>query len=295
MTTLDALVARGGVEAGVAALFAEVDRVIRFGFTSTELARQKLNLQRGLQRAVIEKDKSPSGPLADEFIRNFIQAEPIPGIVYEFGLNQRFLPEITLEEVNSLAAGWMPDGNRLVAITAPENDRASLPSEAALARVISAADGAPLTAYVDSVSTQPLLADLPAAGEIAATVTDEDLGITEWRLSNGARVVLKPTTFQQDEILFRAVSPGGTSIATDEDFVAADTATAVISQGGLGELGLLDLEKVLAGTNALSEPTLTKRRRASSAAPPGRISRRCSSCSISGSPRRARIPWRSRS
>jgi len=258
LTTLDAIVAPGGVEAGVAALLSEVDRVTRFGFTETELARQKLNLQRGLQRSVVEKDKSPSGPLADEFIRNFIQAEPIPGIVYEFGLNQRFLPDITLEELNSLASGWMPDDNRLVAITAPESDRASLPSEVALSRVIEAASDVPLTAYVDSVSTQPLLARLPSAGVIVSTVTDEDLGTTEWRLSNGARVVLKPTTFQQDEILFRAVSPGGTSLATDEGFIAADTATAVISQGGLGELGLVDLEKVLAGKTAFVHPNVNE-------------------------------------
>jgi zinc protease len=66
-------------------------------------------------------------------VRNFIQAEPIPGIVYEFGLNQRFLLEITLDEVNSLARDWMPDRNRLVAITAPDKDRASLPSAATLA------------------------------------------------------------------------------------------------------------------------------------------------------------------
>ncbi len=104
-TTLDALVATGGVERGLAALLTEVDRVARFGFTATELNREKLNLQRGLQRSVIEKDKSPSGPLADEFVRNFIQAEPIPGIVYEYGLNQRFLPEITLAEVNSRGQG----------------------------------------------------------------------------------------------------------------------------------------------------------------------------------------------
>ena len=103
VTTLDALVATGSVERGLAALFTEVDRVARFGFTATELSREKLNLQRGLQRSVIEKDKSPSGPLADEFVRNFTQAEPIPGIVYEYGLNQRFLPEITLAEVNAVA------------------------------------------------------------------------------------------------------------------------------------------------------------------------------------------------
>ncbi len=249
-TTLDALVAKGGVERGLAALFTEVDRVARFGFTATELNREKLNLQRGLQRAVIEKDKSPSGPLADEFVRNFIQAEPIPGIVYQYGLNQRFLPEITLAEVNSVARDWMPNRNRLVAITAPANDRPSLPTEAKLAAVINAASGASLTAYVDTISTQPLLSRLPSAGAIATTSTNDALGITEWRLTNGVRVVLKPTMFQQDEILFRAVSPGGTSLASDADFIPAETASIVIAQGGLGSLSRIDLEKVLAGTTA---------------------------------------------
>jgi zinc protease len=250
VTNLDALVAPGGVERGLAALFTEVDRVARFGFTATELEREKLNLQRGLQGSVIEKDKSPSGPLADEFVRNFIKAEPIPGIVYEFGLNQRFLPEITLAEVNSLASDWMPEHNRLVAIIAPESERASLPTEATMAAVIEMTEGAAPTAYVDSVSTQPLLAQLPSPGTIATTSANEALGITEWRLSNGALVVLKPTTFREDEILFRAVSPGGTSLASDEDFIAADTAASVIAQGGLGEHGLVDLEKVLAGSTA---------------------------------------------
>ena len=248
-TSLVAMVQQGGVERALTAMFTEIDRVARFGFTATELSRTKLNLQRALQRAVVEKDKSPSGPLADEFVRNFVHGEPIPGIVYEFGLNQRFLPEITLAEVNGLAREWMPDRNRVVVITAPDKDRASLPTDAKLAAVIKAASGAPLTAYVDTVSTQPLLATLPSPGTIAATTATEALGITEWRLSNGVRVVLKPTTFKQDEILFRAVSPGGTSLASDQDFVAAETADQVIAQGGLGALGRTDLNKILAGAS----------------------------------------------
>jgi zinc protease len=250
VTSLDALVAKDSIDLGLAALFTEVARVARFGFTTTELDRVKLNLQRGLQGAANEKDKSPSGPLADEFVRNFIQGEPIPGIVYEFGLNQRFLPEITLAEVNLLAKDWMPNRNRVVEITAPESDRRSLPNEATLAAIIDKADSAPLTAYVDTVSTQPLLAHLPSNGTIATTSTNEALGITEWRLSNGALVVLKPTMFQQDEILFQAVSPGGTSLASDRDFIPAATAAAVIAQGGLGELSRVNLEKLLAGTTA---------------------------------------------
>ena len=248
-TALDALVAEGGVERGLSALFTEIDRVARFGFTATELNRERLNLQRGLQNAVVEKDKSPSRPLAEEFVRNFIHGEPIPGIVNEFALNQRFLPQITLAEVNTLAKEWLPDRNRLVVVSAPGKDRGALPSEATLVGVIAAASGGPLTAYVDTVSSQPLLAQLPSPGSIAATTTNEALGLTEWRLSNGVRVVLEPTAFKQDEILFRAASPGGTSLACDEELVAAQTAGEVVAAGGIGHLGSTDLNKLLAGTN----------------------------------------------
>ena len=255
-TSLDAIVATGGVEKGLAALVTELNRVVKFGFTATELSREKLNLQRGLQRAVTEKDKSPSGPLADEFIRNFVQAEPIPGIVYEYGMNQRFLPEISLAEVNAVAKDWMPERNRVVTISGPERDKASLPNETRLAAVIRDAGTAPLTAYVDTVTEQPLLARLPTAGAVRSTSTVADVGITEWRLSNGVRVILKPTTLQQDQIVFRAVSPGGTSLASDQDFIPADTATMVVGQGGLGSLNRIDLEKVLAGTTAIVRPDI---------------------------------------
>jgi zinc protease len=250
VTSLDALVAKGGVERGLAALFTELARVARFGFTAPELTRMKLNLERGLQRSVIEKDKTASGPLADEFVRNFIQQEPIPGIVYEYGLNQRFSPEITLAEVNLVAKDWMPDANRVVTIAAPEGDKATLPSEVRLAGVISGISTDRLTAYVDTVSNRPLLTRPPEAGTVATTTAHDAVGITEWTLSNGVRVVLKPTTFKQDEILFRAISPGGTSLASDEDFIPARTADAVIEQGGLDTFSRLDLDKVLAGTTA---------------------------------------------
>ena len=154
-----------------------------------------------LENATVEKNKSPSGPLADEFIRSFLQGEPIPGIVYEYALNQRFLPEITLAEINALAKEWAPDRNRVVAIIAPEKDKATVP-DAENAAVIAAASGAPLDAYVDTVSTQPLLEPLPSPGSIATTSTNEPLGITEWLLSNGVRVVLKPTTFKEDRLCF---------------------------------------------------------------------------------------------
>jgi zinc protease len=249
-TMVQALVNDGGAERGLEALFGEAERVARYGFTATELERLKLNSSRGLEQALIEKDKSPSAPLAAEFIRNFMNDEPIPGIVYEQGLSKRFLPEITLAEVNQLARTWIPDGNRVVAVTAPQRADLKAPKEPELAAAIAAGTARALTAYVDTVSKRPLLETPPPPGTIANQSAKEALGITEWRLSNGARVVLKPTNFKEDEILFRAISPGGTSLAGDADFIAARTAEEVVSNGGLGSLGRVDLSKVLAGVNA---------------------------------------------
>ena len=76
-----------GIERGLEAVFTEAERVARFGFTATELDRQKRNILRGLERAVAEKDNQPSAPLADEYVRNFTDQEPIPGIEYEAALH----------------------------------------------------------------------------------------------------------------------------------------------------------------------------------------------------------------
>src|SRR4029078_3687099 len=87
-----------------------------------------------------------------------------------------------------------------------------------------------------TVSPRPLLEPVPAPGRVVNTTERAALGITEWQLSNGVRVVLRRTTNKQDEILFRAVSSGGTSMASDQDYVPAETAAAVIERSGLGKL-----------------------------------------------------------
>lgn len=249
ITALNALVPEDGVARGLTAALTEIERVGRFGFQQSELDRQKRGTFQYLEQALVERDKSPSAPLADEFIRNFMQDEPIPGIAYEYGLSQRFLPTITLEEVNRLAKTWVPDSNRVVTVTAPEAAKTRIPAETALAAAIKGASDAKMAGYVDTVTDRPLLDPLPKPGAVAAERTIGASGVTEWRLSNGARVVLKPTTNKEDEILFRAVSPGGTSLASDEDFVAASTADDVVAQGGVGNMTRSELSKVLAGAN----------------------------------------------
>ncbi len=260
MTSMTAVVPDGGVEKGLAALFAEADRMTTFGITETELDRYKLATVRAYERLAAQLDEHQSGTLADEYVRNFMQQEPIPGIAYELALVKRFLPTLTLAEVNTIAKTWMPDRNRVVAVSAPQKAGVTVPDEAKLSAIISGGSGTGLTAYVDTVSSTPLLDKPPTPGRIVKTTERKEFGITEWTLSNGARVVLKPTTFSRDQILFRAFSPGGTSLAPDRDFISADTASQVISQGGLGTWTRIDLGKKLAGHTASVRPEIDEMR-----------------------------------
>jgi zinc protease len=244
---LSAAVKEDGIEKGLDALLTEVERVTRFGFTATELDRQRQNILRSYERIVVEDQNRQSGSRADEYVRNFLTDEPLPGAELEQALNQRFLPEITLSEINALAKQWFTDRNRFVVVTAPEKAGVVIPDETKLAAVIKAAPNKDLKAYVDNVTAAALLDPLPKGGTVVKTTTKEAVGITEWELSNGVKVVLKPTTFREDEIVFRATSPGGSSLASDSDFIPASSATQVLSAGGVGQFSAIDLRKVLTG------------------------------------------------
>jgi zinc protease len=254
--SLGAVVKEGSVERGLEALLTEAERVSRFGFTETELARQKQSILLNYERIKVEQQNRFSNSRADEYIRNFLDNETLPAADLEYDLHQRFLPEITLSEINKLAAEWFPktERNRLVVVTAPAKTGMVIPDEQKLAAVIKAASAKELKPYVDTLASVVLLDSIPEPGTITKTTFKEKAGITEWELSNGVRVVLKPTDFRADEILFRATSPGGTSLANESDYIAASTASQIITAGGVGKFNSIDLRKVLTGKTASVMP-----------------------------------------
>ena len=256
--TLAALVKEDGIERGLEALLAEAQRVARFGFTATELDRQKQNVLRLYERNALEKENRESESRASEYQRNFLTGEPLPTADDEYNLHKKFLPEITLAEVNKLAKEWFPDRNRMVIIEAPEKAGLTIPDQTKLAAVMKSAETKELKAYVDTVANATLLDAAPSAGKVAKTATKEALGITEFELSNGVKVVLKPTTFKADEILFRATSPGGTSLASDKDFIPADSAIQVVVAGGVGKFSAIDYRKIMAGKVASASPFISE-------------------------------------
>jgi zinc protease len=256
VASLSVSVKENGVERGLEAVLNEAERVRRFGFTSTEFDRLKRDVLRSYERGYLEREKQESWMLADEYVRNFTDQEIIPGVEYEYAACQRFLPDIKLDEVNALAAKFAGPASRVVMLSAPEKPGLTVPGEPKLAAVFAraAAGGPDLKPWVDATANATLMDSAPAPGKIASTVDRSEFGITEWTLSNGIKVVLKPTTNKADEVVFRAFSPGGTSLANDADYIPASSAAQVVSVGGVGKFSAVDLRNLLAGKVASASP-----------------------------------------
>ena len=248
--SLSAGVKDGGIAAGLEALLTEAKRVDQFGFLESELARQKQAVLRAYERSYAERDKTVSGSFVDEYIGNFLDGEAIPGIEYEYRLAQQLMPTITLQDVNRLAREWITDENRVIIAQAPIKDGIAVPTDAELLAVFDKAAKATVVAWTETLSDEPLLPSVPAPGRVVGARSVAAIGMTEWRLSNGARVLIKPTDFKADEVLLNAYSDGGTSLAPDADYMSAALASQVVGLGGLGAFNRTDLAKKLTGKAA---------------------------------------------
>lgn len=239
-----------GVVRGLKTVAEENERVKRHGFTQSELSRYKTQMLAAYERAYNERGKTNSGVYVNQYVANFLDNTPAAGIAFQYEFLKKHLDGITLAEVNQLAGQWITDDNRVVVITAPDKATVKLPTESEILAILKEASLADLPPYEDKVTAVALMETTPKAGTITKESKIEKLGVTELTLSNGVRVVLKPTDFKDDEILMSAYSHGGHSLYGDADYYTASFTSEIMSRSGVKDLSAIDLRKVLAGKNA---------------------------------------------
>jgi zinc protease len=247
----------GELEKAVKAVVAESERARKFGFTLTELERAKQDALVGIGNAFRERDKTPSANFVREYQANFLTGEAIPGIDYEYNFYIGNIYKVSLADMNAMAGKFISDQNRVVVVQAPDKEKANLPDEKTLLNWI-ATGGQNVTAYIDNVSSDPLLAKAPEGTKIAKEETDEAIGTTTLTLGNGLKVILKPTDYRNDQILINGYAFGGTSLASDDDFTSANLASPIIGSSGIAQFNQGMLDKKLAGKNLSISPYISE-------------------------------------
>jgi zinc protease len=244
-----------GIEKALQTVLEENERVRRFGFTESELKRQKSDMMTGIEKAYNERDKTESRNFAREYVSNYLEDEPMPGISIEYDLYKKYVDGISLAEVNAFAKEWMSQSqNAVVIITAPEKETTKMPSDSRIREMVGGMERLDLKPYEDKVVDKPLVEGALKGGSVVNTREIKELGITEWQLDNGVKIACKPTDFKNDEILFTSFSWGGWSQYDVQDYPSAAACDEIIDEAGLGEFDATALEKLLAGKMVSCSP-----------------------------------------
>ncbi|HEX6223463.1 MAG TPA: insulinase family protein, partial [Chryseolinea sp.] len=253
-----AVLGKDGVEPAINAIIQENERARKFGFTAAELEQIKKVMMKNIERAFNERDKTESSNIVREYVQNFLEQEPIPGIENEYNYHKQYLDGITLEEVNQYASKTIPPDteSKLVVLTGPDKADFKIPSNEELLAIADNAAKAEVTAYEEKVVAASLMEKAPAAGKVIKEKKIAELDVTELTLSNGIKVFLKPTDFKNDQIIMAASRFGGQYVFDSKDRLNAEYASTIVAQMGVGQFSPIDLRKVLAGKSATVTPRL---------------------------------------
>ena len=236
-----------GIETALKTLLQETERARRFGFTESEYARARANYLQSLESAYNEREKTKHGSYVREYVQNFLNGEPIPGIEAEYAMMNQLAPNIPLQAMNMVMQQLVPDSNQGVIIAGPAKEGLKYPTKEEVINLLKGMKDLDLQAYVDKVSDEPLMKEAPKGGKIISEKEGDIYGSTKLVLSNGVTVYVKKTDFKADEIRMKGTSLGGKSIFPDKDALNFAVMDNVIAVGGLGNFSQVDLTKVLAG------------------------------------------------
>lgn len=247
----------------IQAAMAEIARVRDFGFTQSELDREKASMSHGMDD---ERDSERgagggtrggrggrggnvrSSAYVNMYVNSYLSGEPVIAASVRRQLTHEILPTVTTAELSRIVTQSLSDTNRVFSAFAPSGDSAGLPTPTQLLAAYNNGLSAHTSAYVDrTVDDAPLLATLPKAGTISTEVRDRTTGVVTWTLSNGIRVLVKQTDFAPNTVSISGSRKGGTSLVPDSLLIPAATAVDVVSAGGMGPYDARALRQRLTG------------------------------------------------
>lgn len=228
------------------AAYTELLRMQRGGFSTAELERAKANMLSSQERAYNNRNDRRNGEFVNYYMSNFLENAPYPTPEYELDLVKKIVASTTLDEVNAVAKSLVRDMNSAVLVAAPASSE--VPTEAQVLAAIEKVKASDIAINIEEVAMAPLVDDSKIT---AGKVVKEEKGefeSTVWTLSNGVKVVIKPTTFKADEVIMQGTQKGGKStIANLDDLTSLNFYMYLARNAGLSTFSQSDLSKMLTG------------------------------------------------
>ena len=235
-------------------LVGEVERARANGITIDELKRGKAEMLSYAENDYNDRSNRRNGEFVEQCVQNFLEETPIIEPEKELEIVRKLDKTVTIDDVNALAKTIITNQNQVVTMFGPDKNTFKMPTNSSIENAILKAQKQHYTPYkTQNTLTERLITKLPKPGSIISERTYK-YGYTEFTLSNGLKVYVRPTNFEPDEVNLKLFSLGGKNIYPDSEMPNLTYLMAGATIGGVGQYNDLTLEKMLAGKTATVTP-----------------------------------------
>lgn len=235
-------------------LVGEVERARANGITIDELKRGKAEMLSYAENDYNDRSNRRNGEFVEQCVQNFLEETPIIEPEKELEIVRKLDKTVTIDDVNELAKTIITNQNQVVTMFGPDKNSFKMPTNSSIENAILKAQKQHYTPYkTQNTLTERLITKLPKPGSIISERTYK-YGYTEFTLSNGLKVYVRPTNFEPDEVNLKLFSLGGKNIYPDSEMPNLTYLMAGATIGGVAQYNDLTLEKMLAGKTATVTP-----------------------------------------
>lgn len=228
----------------------ELERVLRHGFTNSELERVKTNMQVGAEMKYKKRGQISNDAFCKSLKSVYLDQEVLLGSEFVYEFSQYAIPSLTLEEVSSQAGKWYAEMNQTIIITGPEKEGIHIDRQKVSA-LFDEVKNLEIDPYKDEFTGTDLLnGTISAGGEVVEERRLEEFDAVEWKLSNGATVIHRFADFEKESIALYAFSYGGSSLYEDVDVPSVSVVGSFVGSYGIGEYDMTSYRKVMTGSTA---------------------------------------------
>lgn len=251
---LSGVLKEGKVIEAIQLLVGEVERARANGITIDELKRGKAEMLSYAENDYNDRSNRRNGEFVEQCVQNFLEETPIIEPEKELEMVRKLDKTVTIDDVNALAKTIITNQNQVVTMFGPDKNTFKMPTNSSIENAILKAQKQHYTPYkTQNTLTERLITKLPKPGSIRSERTYK-YGYTEFTLSNGLKVYVRPTNFEPDEVNLKLFSLGGKNIYSDSEMPNLTYLMAGATIGGVGQYNDLTLEKMLAGKTATVTP-----------------------------------------
>lgn len=241
----------------IAAVYRELLRAKRGGFTEAEFARYKQEYLSRVDAQYEARNKVQNTGYVNQYVRHFLDNEPAPGIEWVHQNMKQIVPMLPLEAVNKLLSDMISDKNRALALFMPEKEGLQYPTKEEILKTLADVDAENIEVFKEDVNTDPLVPELTSKVKVKS-IKDDFYGAKLITLSNGIKVHVLQTDYAPNQISMRATSWGGNSLYSNDEYLNAGSAD-MVSLGGWGSFSATQLTKKLSGIQASAAPSVSDR------------------------------------